>query len=186
MCRSSFRKFEHVLWLNDFPFAGKLYVIINQNFHILENFILWVGQVSTRLKLDFAFANFVVLENCISLYNANLPYARKLLNVSVKFPPNWKFALFQWFSSCLNTISFYKSNFSCAGKLRTWGLPIFHQMETWLWFNEFPFAGKLYHYIKPTYHKLENCLLCAGQVSTDSEICIDWMIGHLQENNISL
>ena len=40
--------------------------------------------------------------------------------------------------------------------------------------------------VKPNYNRLENCLLCVGQVSTSSKIYFDVMICNLLENCIPL
>ena len=72
-----------------------------------------------------------MLENCISLYKANLQYAPTLFTVCRSH--------FKW-----TTISNFKSNVSHAGNLRTLGLQILNQIKDWLWLNACPLAGKLY------------------------------------------
>ena len=93
VCRSGVHQFENLKGFNDFPFAGKLYLIINQIFHMLETCVLWVGKFSTRLNISFYLNRFHLLENCISLFKTNLKYAWKQLTCVGQVSTNSKLGL---------------------------------------------------------------------------------------------
>ena len=169
-------------------------------FHLLENCISLKIEHSMCWKTAYCgsasfppdatcidLKNFHLLENCISLYKTNLPYVGKLFTVR-------RLGLHQ----CENLL--WLRDVPFAGKLYLIITKRFHMLEnkyfgsascppngTFASIWKVSICLKIVsHYIKPIYNIMENCLLCVGQVSTNSKMWFGWMILYLPENCISL